>query len=207
MLATCFPVAKAVLRSRWAPLVRAFVRESRCHSPLFRDVPEQFVAWLMQAAPAFARRRRLPPWLCELAHYEWVELALEVMPNTVPAGTALPASAETLARQRFSPNPCALNLAYHWPVHRIGPAWRPRKPSPTFVLVYRDRDDRVRFMTLSAVSSRLLHWAGQEGMTGEQACRSVAEEMGLAATPSFIEEGLMQLRQWMDQGVIRADRE
>ena len=36
-------------------------------------------------------------------------------------------------------NPTLLNLAYDWPVHRIGPWLATRKPAATHLLVFRDR--------------------------------------------------------------------
>jgi hypothetical protein len=53
-------------------------------------------------------------------------------------------------------NPARLDLAYTWPVHRIGPGYRPRKPQATHLVVHRDADDEVRFTTINAVTARLL---------------------------------------------------
>ena len=53
-------------------------------------------------------------------------------------------------------NPAMLLLAYDWPVQRIGPLWRPRKPAPVQLLVYRDAGDAVRFMQLNPVTARLV---------------------------------------------------
>ena len=66
----------------------------------------------------------LPPFAQELAHYEWVELALDVAEDEAPvyeAGADLLAGAPVLS-------PLARPLAYTWPVHRLGAAYQPAEP-------------------------------------------------------------------------------
>src|SRR5690606_13740269 len=76
LLAGNFPVIRATLADPdWHALVRAFYSGHRCQTPLFTEIGREFVRWLdarQSADPA------LPPWLAELAHYEWVELALQI---------------------------------------------------------------------------------------------------------------------------------
>ena len=66
-----------------------------------------------------------PPWLAELAHYEWVELALQIaerrrLPPHDPDGDLLDGVPVL--------SPLAWPLAYRWPVHRIGPDSSPSAP-------------------------------------------------------------------------------
>ena len=58
----------------WHALVHDFYRDHRCSTPLFPELPREFIQYL-QARDAGAGD---PPWLLELAHYEWVELALDL---------------------------------------------------------------------------------------------------------------------------------
>lgn len=172
ILLACFPISHELLgRRRWPKLVRAFLREARCHTPYFREIPREFLRWLTTAA---ALPVQLPPWLKELAHYEWVELALDVMetksPACDPTGDLL-AGVPVLA-------PALMNLAYTWPAHRIGPDWRPRKPLATHLLVFRDATDRVQFIELNPVSSRLLAILQAGKTSGREACLAVAKELG-----------------------------
>ena len=73
---------------RWRRLCRRFLRDGALHTPWFREIPQEFVRFLA-ALPAV----RLPRWLAELAHYEWAELAVDVMdaplPSHDPAGDLL----------------------------------------------------------------------------------------------------------------------
>jgi uncharacterized protein len=104
-----------------------------------------------------------PPFLLELAHYEWVELALLIAETALPAQTS--ALLEDPLSQTIYLSELAWPLAYRFPVHRIGPDFRPRCPpaEPTFLLVYRDRDDRVRFLEISSSIYLLLDLLRRKG--------------------------------------------
>ena len=55
----------------------------------FREIPRHFVSYLQEGEI----RQPLPAWLGELAHYEWVELAVDTDPATVPLPAPSPAAA------------------------------------------------------------------------------------------------------------------
>lgn len=170
-LNTCFPVSRDMLGARrWPRLVRAFFRDWRCLTPHYREIPREFVRYLSEAAPA----ANLPPWLAELAHYEWAELAVDIMETPEPP----PCDAEGDLLDRRPVFALALmNLAYAWPVHRIGPSHRPRKPVPAHLLVFRRRDDSVGFMELNPVSARLVVLLQEYGITGREAALRIADEL------------------------------
>lgn len=201
LLRPCFPVSRAMLGARWPRLVRQFCREARCHTPLFREVAGEFLQWVLQAETTVA----LPPWWRELAHYEWAELAVDVMDVQVEIAMGADARPPAQPRQVLRVNPSLLNLHYQWPVHRIGPGRRPRKPAPTCLLVYRDRRDEVRFMEVQPASARLLHLLSQDGTTVGQACAQVAAELGQTEpqqVAQVLQAGLDQIQQWMESDVI-----
>jgi uncharacterized protein len=167
-LDACFPVCRKLLGdTRWRRLNRAFFRDWRGHTPWFREIPQEFLRFLATA------RQPLPAWFRDLAHYEWVELAVD----TDNAATAAHDSDGDLMSGRPLINPTLMNLAYHWPVHRIGPDWRPRKPQPTNLLVFRDEADVVRFVETNAATARLLALVREHGGTGEEACERLAGEL------------------------------
>src|SRR6187551_1782984 len=65
-----FPVVRHVLGAhRWAELVRNFLATHRSASPFFRQIPDEFIQFL-QTQDAIPQT--YPPFLLELAHYEWV---------------------------------------------------------------------------------------------------------------------------------------
>lgn len=168
-LDSCFPVSRRVLgEARWRRLGRSFYRDWPLHSPLYREIPHEFVRYLQQTDGL-----RLPAWLSELAHYEWAELAVDVMEVAAP-----PHQPDGDLMQRpVQLNPALLSQAYAWPVHRIGPAYRPRRPQPTHLLLYRDADDAVQFTQVNPVTARLLALLASAPTTGEAACRQIAAEL------------------------------
>jgi hypothetical protein len=168
-LDTCFPVARALLGPRrWPRLARAFFRDWRCTTPHYREIPREFVRYLTEMAEG------QPAWLAALAHYEWAELAVDIM--GVPPAPACDAAGDLLDGRPVLA-PALMNLAYAWPVHKIGPTHRPRQPASTHLLVFRRVDDTVGFMELNPVSSRLVALLQAGALTGREAARRIAAEL------------------------------
>jgi hypothetical protein len=174
-LLACFPVARQTLGARrWAKLVRSFFAEHRCRTPFFRQIPEEFVRWLRETRGTHPDD---PPYLPHLAHYEWVELALDVSPAE-PDWTAIDPAGDLLAA-RPALTPVAWLLAYPYAVHRIGRRFRPTAPDaePTHILAFRDLQDRVRFIVLNPVSARLVALLQPGQLTGRQAIEQIVTEL------------------------------
>lgn len=197
-LLACFPVCRQMLGPRrWARLVRAFFRDHACTSPFFRRIPEEFLAYLGQAA---AGKPELPAYLRELAHYEWVELDLE----TSDADARLPGhdpDGDPLAGRPLL-NPVMHVLSYRWPVHRLRPRARVRE-EPTWLLAYRDAELRVRFMAISEATFRLLGLLRPEaGLTGGAAIERLGIESGHADPGVLLRFGAEILADLRRQGVV-----
>lgn len=191
----CFPVSRAIVgEKRWRRLCRTFYRDWPLHTPWFREIPREFARYLAEADI----RQPLPAWLAELAHYEWAELAVDVMdcapPAHDPAGDLLAAPVAL--------NPALLILAYAWPVHRIGPDYRPRKPQPTHLVVYRDADDHVQFSAINAVTARLLALLAAAPTSGAAAIRQIATELQHPAPQQLLAHGAALLDDLRRQGIV-----
>lgn len=192
---TCFPISRSILgEKRWRRLCRTFFRDRPLHTPWFREIPQEFVRYLAEGEI----HQPLPAWLAELTHYEWAELAVDIMdthsPEHDPGGDLL---ANVVAL-----NPALLNLAYTWPVQRIGPDYRPRKPQPTYLAVYRDADDAVQFSQINAVTSRLLSLIAAKPTTGEAAIRQIAAELQHPAPEQLLAHGAGLLDNLRRQGIV-----
>lgn len=171
-LAGCFPVCKKVLgMRRWNGLVREFFAGHRCSTPLFRQIPEEFLQWLSQAESS-----SLPPFLPQLAHYEWVELAVAVSDAVSP--TDWVANGDLLDGRPVM-SPALMLLRYDWPVQRISPRFRPDQPlaDPVWLLVFRDADDEVKFIELNQVSAQLVGLLQTDSCTGRAALMEIARTL------------------------------
>jgi hypothetical protein len=192
----CFPVCRSLLGDvRWRRLCRTFMRDWSMHTPWFREIPREFVRYLNEAEI----RQPLPRWLSELAHYEWAELAVDVIdvprPDVDPAGDLMD-SVVVL-------NPALMNLVYAWPVHLIGEDFRPRKQMPTHLLVYRDSDDLVRFSEITPVTAHLIDLLlAAEPTTGREALLRLAGELNHPDPQLLVAFGAGLLGDLLQQGIV-----
>lgn len=151
-IANVFPVLRSLLSdNHWHSMVRDFIHRHRCQTPYFLEISQEFLQYLMQER---GKPDGDPVFLLELAHYEWIELALEVNEASLPSVSKYP-DEPLLSKPRVSPLVICLN--YHYPVHKISPHYQPLEPEPTQLVVYRNREDKVRFMVANAMTLRLLH--------------------------------------------------
>lgn len=172
-LLACFPITRKILGPRkWGKLVREFFATHRCRSPLFRQIPEEFVQYLQQERSA---RKQDTPYLVHLPHYEWVELALDV--SDKEAGRLKINPGGDLLKGKPALNPVLLLLHYPYAVHRIGPGYHPRKKQPTDLLVFRNLENRVRFIVLNSVSARLVQLLKNGRSTGKAAIGHIIKEL------------------------------
>ena len=194
-LDSCFPVSRATLgEKKWRQLNRSFYRDWPSHTPWFREIPREFVRYLSESTI----KQPLPVWLAELAHYEWVELAVDIMDCPIPNHDS---ESNLLIGQPIL-NPTLMNLSYQWPVHKIGPDYRPRKPQPTCLLVYRDAQDKVQFVASNPVTARLLELLKNTTFTGCAACLEIARELQHPTPEALVSHGLTMLEQLRQQGII-----
>ena len=197
LLSGNFPVIERTLgEERWERLVRDFYRDHRCHTPLFAEIAREFQRYL-QDLDALD-----PPFLLQLAHYEWVELALQLSDAVAPHDDD--AVAELLDHPpRLSP--LAWPLAYAWPVHRLGPDFQPAQPppAPTLLLLRREADGEVRFSELSPLAYRLLQRLEESPqLTAREQLRALAAEAGSDDEAAFLDMGAALLRQMRTTGVV-----
>lgn len=193
LLAGVFPVLERILGpGRWRRLVRDFYRDHRCHTPLFLEVSQEFLAYLGEERAAAADD---PPFLYELAHYEWVELALSV-DEAEPDEARVDPAGDLLAGVPVL-SPLAWPLAYRYPVHRLAPEFQPTEPpaEQSFYVACRDRSDEVRFLHANAVTLRLIELLRQHpGRTGRAQLDALAEELPQVDRAALLAGGAATLR-------------
>jgi hypothetical protein len=208
-LLSCYPVTRKLLGKRlWRQTVRRFFSQYRSHSPLFRDIPKAFLDW-MQASGAV----QFPalPFLPEFMHYEWLELSVSITPEEVDPA-AIDAQGDLL-RGRPALHPTARLACYHYPVHQIGPRFKPTAmDGQTWCyLLFRDEalcnedaagPDDVRFILLNPFTARLITLLRDQQPSGSEALAHLAGQNNPTHYEAFIQLGSELLRDLRAQGAL-----
>lgn len=205
LLASNFPVLRKIMDDKtWDALVRDFYANHRSRTPLFPEIGREFLRYLQDERET---REDDPPFLLELAHYEWVELALSLDERdtedvAVERGGDLLHDAPVLS-------PLLQVLSYRFPVHRIGPDFQPESASEqaTHLLVYRNRDDDVKFMQLNDVTRLLLEFMqARPEACGQELLEQVATAIRHPEPQKVISSGAGLLRDLADRDILLGSR-
>ncbi len=188
-MADSFPVLRRILDDAdWHALVRDYFARHRARTPLFPEMPREFLHYLeneREPDPAD------PPFLLELAHYEWVELAL-TMAEAEPRPADLDPRGDLLEQHPFVSD-LAWSLQYRYPVHQISPDNQPEAApeQPTLLLVFRDPDDDIGFIEINPVTARLLQLLDENpGHSGRSILQHIAAELQHTEPEQVVEGGL-----------------
>ncbi len=164
---TCFPVCVQVLGERdWEKLVRQFFAKYQATTPIFREIPQQFLQFLNTV-------KYLPIYFEQLAHYEWVELAVNSQP-TMPPKLSKPLD---FLNEKPVLAPANKLLQYDYAVHKISARHKPKTREKTYLLVFRNLDNKVKFIELNPVTFQLLKLIDENNITGKQALVRLAEDI------------------------------
>ena len=141
--------------------------------------------------------------MLELAHYEWVELALNISDQEIDL-QGIDTETDLLDAVPVL-SPLAWPLSYQYAVHRIGPDYLPKQPGeqPTYLVVYRDLNDEVHFLELNPVTAHLLQLISQdEQQTSRQMLTSIADQLQHPDPEVVIQGGLQILNDLKNRNVI-----
>lgn len=208
MLAGNFPVLRRIYGDDgWRALIRGFYRDHSSQTPMFTELAREFLRYL-DARAEDDRGRDDPAWLRELAHYEWVEMALQLS-DARNDGIPHARDGDLLAGRPLV-SPLAWPLAYVWPVHRIGPDHQPITPpdTPTLLMLRREADGSVSFHALTPLAFRLLQRLDETtDLSGRQQLDALAAEAGAAGNESFLAEGAAMLALMRAEGTLLGTRQ
>ncbi len=204
-LSANFPVLKTLFsEADWRGLCRDFFTDYRCHTPLFPEIPREFLQYLQNQRKDQAGD---PPFMLELAHYEWVELALALDEAEVddievnPDGDLL-ADVPVLS-------PLAWPLSYKYPVHKIREDFQPDSlpDQATHLLVWRQEDFSIKFMQLNEISLLLLQKLKEEpARSGLELLTEIAGIINHPKPDVVIEGGKTLLNELLEKQVILGTR-
>ena len=200
-LSSTFPVLRKIHEDKaWHDMVQDYFSNHRSHTPLFLEIPREFLGWLENERSHALNEF---PFLYELAHYEWVELALSISEETLEQDNVDP-EGDLLAGVPVL-SPLAWQLAYPYPVHKISPDFLPDKPGeePTLLVVYRDNADEVGFMEINPVTKRLLELIAEgRGDTGEALLKRIAIEMSHPQPEVVLKGGLEIMTGLLEKKIV-----
>lgn len=195
LLGTFFPVLRKIHSdAQWHHMIREFLKVHRAKTPYFLQLPEEFLGFLQTE---YASQDDDFVFLNELAHYEYVELALRVAEEENDMSGIDP-DGDLLANIPVK-SVVAWAFAYHYPVHRISSNFLPDEalPSPVYLALYRGSNDKVGFLELNAITAALLDAVenNEAGLTGEALLRQLAETIQYPDVDALIKHGAVALEE------------
>jgi len=192
-----FPLIHALLSEQhWSEITHDFFANHHCKSPLFNEICEEFIGFLQEER----NNPDDPEFLLELAHYEWVELALCILEETRPDDIQIDGD---LLEQVPLVSQLAWPLAYQYPVHKISINNQPDTipENPTFLIVYRDKNEKIQFIESNLITNQLIEII-QQGQTGKQALEQIANNMQHPNPKQLITAGHQILFQLRTKGIL-----
>ena len=174
-------------------------------TPYFLQLPEEFLKFLQNK---YEVQDDDFPFLLELAHYEYIELALSIseecndLSGVDPDGDLL---ANIPVKSRLT-----WVYAYKYPVHRISTDYLPTEPAeqPVFLAVYRGQDDKVGFLELNPVTAGLLELIenNDENRSGEDLLRLLAAQINYADVDALVQHGSAALEEMRQLEILTGTR-
>lgn len=200
-----FPVCNEILgESRWLLLVREYIAKHKAQTPLFHELGEEFLDFLQTE---YSPLESDPDFLLELAHYEWVELALGVSEEQ---GFEKDNQSEIDLNLEYQISPLAWLLAYEWPVHQLSKDNQPKliPNQATTLLVYSEsaEQERIDFIALTPL---LYQWllSFKPGVSAYDSLLAISEPL-LAGEQIKLEEVLgfahKTLQDLQSLGIVKA---
>lgn len=202
-LTSNFPVLHSLYDEQpWRQLAQDFYSQHRCQTPYFCEIAEEFIAYLQD------QRQHTDdyPFLLELAHYEWVEMALAIAQEQPKFGGEDFAS--RVLEQPLALSPLAWPLVYQYPVQRICSEYLPIEApeQATYLIVYRDGEDEVHFMQTTAFTFSLLQLIEQNpGTSGAWVLQQLAAAMPQLTPQQVLEFGGLTLQELAGKGILIPD--
>lgn len=203
-LARALPVLHSLLDAGvWQDMVNGFLATHRARSPLYAQMTQEFLFYLGHHHAPVAN----PPFLLELARYEWSKTQVLLDPRDAEQCSTDPGL--SLLDGCVVPNLVLIADSYRFPVHQLGPDYQPRvaPAMPSYLVVWRRRDDGLGSMELNVVVARLLQLIGlQDGRSGGELLEAITLELKHPSPAAVIEGGREILQSFLDKDIVLGAR-
>jgi len=206
LLGTFFPVLRKIHSDdQWRRFIRGFMQHHQAQTPYFLQLPEEFLAYLQNE---FEPGTDDYPFLLELAHYEYAELALSVSEDENDL-TGIDPNGDLLTGVPVK-SVLSWSYAYHYAVHRISPDYLPvdQSEQAVYLALFRGGDGKVGFLELNAVTAAVLDDIenNRQYLTGEQLLRSLATKMNYPDADALVAHGADALREMRQLEILTGTR-
>ncbi len=206
LLGTFFPVLRKIhTDEQWHLMIREFMKKHRAQTPYFLELPDEFLDFLRHEYPP---QENDYPFLTELAHYEYAELALSVSTDDNDL-TNIDADGDLLTNVPVK-SVLAWAFSYHYAVHKIAPNFLPSAADDqlTYLVIYRRSNDKVDFLKLNAVTAGLLEAVenNSDGLSGEALLRKLAKTIHHTDVDALLKHGSDTLEEMRQLEILTGTR-
>ena len=201
-ISNTYPVLKSITaEDNWQKMIRDYFSNHLSHTPLFPEMPREFLKYLETERDD----PKDPPFIKELAHYEWIELALMTSDLDSDIDWDHIDVDGDLLNEKPIMSPLAWPLTYKYPVQQISADFIPEAPSeqPIYLLIYRDKKDKVHFMELNPVTALLVQLLDEDnGLTTKQMLEVIVKQLNHPDPDVVFNGGYQIIQDLKDRNVI-----
>lgn len=201
-ISNTYPVLKSITPERqWQEMIRDYFSHHLSQTPLFPEMPREFLKYLETERD----NPDDPVFIKDLAHYEWIELALMTSELDQDINWDNIDTEGDLLNGQPVMSPLAWPLTYQFPVQSISPDFLPDTPTeqPTYLLVYRDLDDEIHFMELNPVSALLVQLINEDNnLSSKEMLENIAGQMNHPEPEVVIQGGYQVIKDLKNRNVI-----
>lgn len=149
LIGDSFPITKNIIADdEWQAMIRDFIAKHRSQTPYFLEICQEFLVYLMNERQPLESDHNI---LLELAHFEWIQLALDVADTDMLEQH----SSTPTENVEWQASPLAAGLTYSYPVHLADECYIPNTAQPVHIIAYRDRSDTVNTLITDAFNLRV----------------------------------------------------
>ncbi|MCW8899968.1 MAG: putative DNA-binding domain-containing protein [Gammaproteobacteria bacterium] len=201
-IANTYPVLKSITaESDWHEMIRDYFSNHLSHTPLFPEMPREFLKYIETER----NNANDPAFIKELAHYEWIELALMTSDLDQDINWDTIDTDGDLLNSQPVMSPLAWPLTYQYPVQNICSNFVPESPSAeaTYLLIYRDLNDKVHFMELNPVTALLIQFINEKNnFTTKEILEKIASQLNHPEPDVVIQGGHQIIQDLKNRNVI-----
>lgn len=184
-------------KARYHQDMDAFLEEHAAHSPYLRDLPAEFVEWVL---PRWADDPEVPSYLCDLARHELLDLDVRNDWRGGEEPTGLPLALDRPLRF----DGAVRMVEYDHAVQRLTKAVDDRTvpdAEPTRLLVYRDAEHRPRYLLLTPFAYALCRALVLDGLAVQPGLMAACETLGEPLDDDKLASAATLFADLMDRGV------